>query len=249
MGSQGAITLNSPAFWVAIVITLLVIALVTYVYSGRNLRQTIILTLLSAVVVGCAAGYDSWSLYLNRHFLAGIDQLGVFYRASRGGWYLLLDAWPLWVIPNLFVLGIYGACAWYLQKRLAESAQRKAQDVKPKRQMVGLSREMVANQLELDTLKKALATANQKLNQVIYEKGVEEAKAKDLKLKLKQYEEQAVLGKSAIDDNRKALTLEIAAKTKQIEQLTEQLNQQEDELNRLRELLESLLNSRPNTNE
>jgi len=244
MGSHAAITIFSTAFWVAITITLFFIALLTYIYSGKNIKLTAMFTFLSAVVVGCAAGYDTWDYYLNQHFLAGIDQLGVPFRDSRTGWFLLKDAWPLWVIPSFFLVCIVGAVLWYTQKRIYKNSMLVATAAidKPKRMVLGLSSEMVAHQLELDALKKALSAANQRLNQAIYDKSAEQVKLKELKIKLKQYEQKESATQLASEDELKALRLEVSAKAQQIEQALLQITDQDEEINRLKALLEGLLN-------
>lgn len=244
MGSHAAITIFSPAFWIAITVTLFFIALLTYVYSGKNIKLTAMFTFLSAVVVSCAAGYDTWNYYLKQHFLAGIDQLGVPFHASRSGWFLLIDAWPLWVIPSLILVVITGLALWYLQKSIYKSTLvlATATTDKPKRRVLGLSSETVAYQLELDTLKKALSTANQQLNQAIYDKSTFQVKVKELRAQLKQYEQEDSANTLATDDELKALRLEVSAKAEQIEQSALRITEQDEEINRLKALLEGLLN-------
>lgn len=246
MATHSAITLNSPLFWIAIALTLLFIALLTYIYSGKNLKLTVLFTLLASLAVGCAAGYDSWIFYLNRHFLAGIDPFGVPFRASRSGWFLLIDAWLLWLVPAVLLGLLTGIGEWFVLHFLHKRSEplEEIADIQPKRIGMGLSSEMVAQQLELDTLKKALVTANSRLKQTIYEKGIEEARSKELALKLKEHEQQGKSSLSASVDELKAAQIELDAKNKQLEALSQRTDEQQEEIARLKSLLEKLLDNK-----
>lgn len=244
MAVQGAITLNSPAFWMAIVIALLLIALLTYIYSGKNIKQTLLFISVSTLAVGCAAVYDIWHYYLNWHFLAGIDPLGVPFRASRTGWWLLWDAWPLWSVPSFCLSAMVSFIAWWIiqqQTKKPPIIETHRLNDNSNRKTIGVSSEIVTAQLELDTLKRALAQSNQRLKQTLHDKELEAIERRQLQAKLQQYEQQQASYHLVSVDEQKALHLELTAKTEQLAQLTQQLMQQDDEIQRLQALIESWL--------
>lgn len=240
--SHSVITLNSPAFWIANALTLFFIALLTYTYSGKNLKLAAVVSFLAAIAVGCGAGYDSWNYYLAKHFLAGIDQLGVPYRASRSGWYLLIDTWPLWLVPSVLISLSLGMSLWYIQKWLHQRTSIKQYSITDRPKRLGRTSERVTTQLELDALKRSLAAVNQKLSQALHEKDIEEARSKELQLKLTQYEAHETNRQLTAEDESQALRIELSVKNDQLHQLNQQVAEQEDEINRLKALVESLLN-------
>lgn len=59
---------------------------------------------LGLVLVLLTIVYVWWGHYLNRHFAGTFDEYGLPSKFFRTGWFLLIDAWGIWVIPTLFLL-------------------------------------------------------------------------------------------------------------------------------------------------
>jgi hypothetical protein len=71
------IHLTSPLLWLILLATLSAIAVITYIYSQKNLQLTCVLTGVSALALLAAVGYDTWDAYLHNNFIARFDALGV----------------------------------------------------------------------------------------------------------------------------------------------------------------------------
>lgn len=76
------------------------------------------------VLIILTFGYVLWERYLGNHFVGMFDEYGLPSRIFRTGWPLLLDAWPLWFIPTLFIL-VLVQCGEYIAQRFI-NAKRKA---------------------------------------------------------------------------------------------------------------------------
>jgi len=84
-------------------------------------------SLLKTIGVGCILViltilYVWWRHYLSDHFAGEFDAYGLPSKMFRSGWFLLVDAWELWVIPTLIFLIIGLSVEYWCRHILPESS-------------------------------------------------------------------------------------------------------------------------------
>lgn len=147
-------------FWAWISVLIIGVALVSYLIT-RSLRFTTLLTTLSCLAIAATAGIHLWEGYLNHHIIARFDHTGTPTHLSRSGWWLLIDAWPLWVLPTgLTLAASLSALIWYwptpqAQSPTAFTPSEPAPTISP-------TNEFILLQLDLEQLSQKLAIAGKK---------------------------------------------------------------------------------------
>ena len=72
-------------------------------YKNSQYQQRIVLAILLVIIIALTTGYILWGNYLETHFVGTFDQYGLPSKLFRSGWALMLDAWPLWLFPAVFI--------------------------------------------------------------------------------------------------------------------------------------------------
>ncbi len=70
-------------------------------YFNTNISKIIALAI---VLIILTIGFVLWEDYLRDHFVGAFDQYGLPSRFFRTGLPLMIDAWPIWVLPSALVL-------------------------------------------------------------------------------------------------------------------------------------------------
>jgi hypothetical protein len=68
---------------------------------NKKTRQIIA---LAVVLIILTIGFAAWQDYLNEHFVGTFDQYGLPSQFFRTGWPLIIDAWPIWLIPSVLLV-------------------------------------------------------------------------------------------------------------------------------------------------
>src|SRR5690349_17407881 len=89
--------------WALIIVSILLVAGITYVYTNRNKIITYIFSLLAILVVGFIKLIGIIHIKLFTSFLGGYNENNVAYVISQPGWHLIFDAWHIWILPVAFV--------------------------------------------------------------------------------------------------------------------------------------------------
>lgn len=236
--------------WVLLTFTVLLIGLVTLIYTRGNWRTTLSLVGVGALAVFGISGIDAFSTYLNTHFIGQFDQLGIPFREAGPGWAILSSAWPLWVVPALFA-ALISLVANYLfqltnaQIAVPSTAVTELQTSLPVREPIPIpAPEPVApfknlgHTLELESLKQELAITREKLSSAISIAEESLDKNQDLEIEIDQLKEEHQENIAEFEDKLTALELEISAKETESEELTSMLLQQSEEIAKLKDQLE-----------
>lgn len=118
---------------------------------------------LGFVLVLLTILYVWWGRYLNEHFAGTFDVYGLPSKFYRTGWFLLIDAWEIWVIPTLFLLIVgLGLEHWFRHVHTYSesfSKHRRVLEAMREKQIMELASQKAKNKmsfshaLELEALK------------------------------------------------------------------------------------------------
>jgi len=236
--------------WVLLVFCIVLIGVVTLVYSRGNWRTTLIFVFLSSFAVLTITGIDAWSDYIKLHFVGQFDQLGIPYREAGPGFSLVPSSWPLWLVPTGIFTGLAIIVGWYLRPLFVEPSEKvtaveeksaakimSKSAIPPVQPMYSETESIISRQLELESLKQELTSTKEKLNAAIDIAEEQVDKNQDLEIKLAQIEEEHQENVTDLEDKIAALELEISAKDAQNDELTSLALQQAEEIARLNEKL------------
>jgi hypothetical protein len=70
-------------------------------YSTNNISKIIALAVVLIILI---VGFVLWEDYLRDHFVGAFDQYGLPSQFFRTGLPLMIDAWPIWVIPSVLLV-------------------------------------------------------------------------------------------------------------------------------------------------
>lgn len=150
-------SLQQIPFWAVVLLPALLFGLISYLLT-KKAKFSLSITLLALAAAWLSAGFHLWETYLGRHFIGGYDQYGLPSTFSRSGWYLLIDASPLWLIPALTLTLISLLAYRYLKpatKRVTAT---------PKAQLIqGNTSREVSQQLQIEQLQQQTARLEEKL--------------------------------------------------------------------------------------
>jgi hypothetical protein len=204
--------------WIWLVFTILIIGIITLVYTQGNWRVTLKLVIAAAVIALLIAGLDAWHFYLSSHFIGQFDSLGIPFRKAGPGWSMLLEAWPLWLVPMGVTVALVVAINWLISYLFPQ--QKKSQVAEPVSSLDLINPvQQVTKRLEIETLKRELSITQDKLAAAIDLSEKQTDKTQDLEIKLEQMQEDQHALIMELEDRISALKLEIATKENQNEEL------------------------------
>lgn len=229
--------------WILLVFSVLLIGIITLIYTRGNWRTTLLLVGLSLIVVLGISGIEVFNDYLKNHFIGQFDQLGIPFRAAGPGWSLLPAAWPLWLIPTgiaaVLAFGINYIVSVYFPSALAPFVE---QPVKPSAEppplparepipmTVFTPTQNVARKLEWESLKQDLANTKEKLASAIEIAEEYIDKNQDLEIAMEQLKEETEEDILDFEEKINALTLEISSRETANKALIHQISQLEERL-------------------
>jgi hypothetical protein len=104
----------------------------TYYAITKNSKNARMITIGIIVITSLLMLFLNWQVYLNDHFVGTFDANGAPGAFSRSGWRLLIDGWPLWLFPTLFVIALAWITQRGIQHWLNSPTQPIIQDLPPK---------------------------------------------------------------------------------------------------------------------
>lgn len=197
--------------WVWLIFTILIIGAVTLIYSRGNWRTTLGFTVLAVIVILFAAGFDAWREFLRIHFVGEYDKLGIPFRRAGPGWSILLEAWPLWVVPTLFAAVLALVIDWVARHFHKPKPEKNLEAAHEPAISVPIAPLQTVNyQLEADTLKQELALTQEKFDKVVASIEQQVDKNLELEVQLAELEEASQNEIFSLRDRIKSLESEIA---------------------------------------
>lgn len=107
----------------------------------NNISNPLKIVLLSVILVLSILGYILWGRYLDNHFVGTFDSDGLPSIFTHTGWLLMLDAWPLWLIPSLFILLLTQIAGVFIRHLLGTQKNQTSQIEQQKTQMLNQVKE------------------------------------------------------------------------------------------------------------
>lgn len=221
-------------FWAWVIFPALLLGLITYFVSDKNLRISIIVVVIALVSAWGAAGFHLWENYLSNHFIGTYDEYGIPYKFSGHGWRLMLRGWPIWVVPTFLALAIALLIKSYISFTSKHQYPRFRRSYAVSQESSGKA---VAKQLQTEKLKRALAAANDELMRLGHRR-IETDTAEPSEADI-PYEEQGLIAR--LEDEIKGLKAEVTSLIQQKKQLKERMEKRDLELSRAKTMLKSLL--------
>lgn len=216
--------LTSVPFWIWVTLPAVLLAGIAH-YITRSRTYTAFVGVLAFLLAWLTAAFHFWRLYLYNHFLGSFDMYGLPGHLSRSGWYLLIDAWPLWLVPAIVTLSIAVIVMlvfYYLHTQ--SIVKNDSATNMPITTVSGTSSTTMVQQMEIKKLQQQLNMAKQKLREF--------------------QQTGQIHHPSANKDELSQARADVLAKKKEIQQLGQQIRLLEDDLARSKSLIERLLNER-----
>lgn len=229
--------IQSLPVWIWLVFAIFIFGGIVLVYTQGNWRTTLKLTGSAIVIALLAAGLIAWDKYLGSHFIGQFDSLGIPFRKAGPGWSILLDAWPLWLVPMALTVVTVVLISWLIGGILPPpSSQQSSADVQQRTGMEFINPvQQVAKKMQLEEVRRDLLIAQDKLatNNDQMEKLAD--KNQDLEIKLMQWKEEQQDVVANLEDKVNALTLENEAQQAKNNELTALTLQQIEQIIRLKQ--------------
>lgn len=246
--------------WALIIVSVLLVAGITYVYTNRNRRLTTIFTLFSILTVGLIKLISIVHEELSSHFIGGYDEMHMPYVTSEPGWKLLVDSWHFWILPVIFCALIFlGICYAIYHHYQIELAKRKP-EIKPDDgpniskttsavqaassktpYNIATRAEKLSTFMAMDAVKHESQHVHEQLSEALLTNAAYEIKLSDLNFRIHELEQELASAKHDLGDEVKTLQLELSAKIKENDYLASQLTERSNELAQAQDMFEKLL--------
>jgi len=194
--------------WILIVVSILLVAGITYVYTNRNLRITGLFSLLSIFTVVCIKLITVVQSRLNTLFIGAYNENHVAYVVTGPGWEILIQEWHIWILPVIFIIMLAVLIIYSFL-----SAKKQNPELTLFAPLNTTTRaERLNSFMALDAAHKASKEVHQKLADALLKNATHEVKLSDFTLKTQELEEKAEI-----------LQLELNAKIKENASIMAQL--------------------------
>lgn len=232
-------TLQILPIWVWLLFAILLVGVIVFFYTHGNWRITFSFTALTIAIILAIAGVNAWFLYLQTHFMGQFDRLGIPFRTAGPGWDILVDAWPLWLVPMFLMAAVLILIDWGIRHFFptkiiaptAELSEKEAEVIHPVQN--------ISLKLELKTLKQELSLTQERLAETIELAETQLDKKQYLEARLEQTKEDYSKHIADLEDRIAALTAEIQSFEITKEELTSISLQQSEEIHELKTKLKS----------
>lgn len=214
--------LAAVPFWAWVIVPVILVSITTYMLT-ENTRYTFIVAILAFLVAWLTAGFHFWEVYIHNHFIGNYDRYGLPTNFSRSGWYLLIDAWPLWLLPSITTLLIATVTAV-----LVIHFKPTVLNVASTGQYTnGSDSKNVVSQLEIKKLQRQLDVSKKKMREM-------------------KEQRDSTNKPTANNKELRQTQADLLAKKNEIQQLGQQIRTLEGDLTRAKALIERLLTERTN---
>jgi hypothetical protein len=234
--------------WALLLLSVLMVAGITYVYTNRNKQFTLIFTLLGILFVAIVEVISIVETGLHSHFLGKIDENNNPSIIAGPGWEILLGAWHIWILPVIFVLIIAALAIFFIlryQKKLkiADPFSSSQAQTSPSAKTADASAtraQRLSQFMVMDAAKKETRETNEKLAEALLTNAAYEIKISDLKARVSQLETELQETQKNLSEEIETLQLELNAKHRENDYISSQLSERTHELVRAQEMLEKL---------
>jgi len=231
--------LHTLPIWVWLLFTVLLIGIITLVYSEGNWRITFTFVGLALFVALLIYGVDTWFIYLDTHFIGQFDNLGIPFRKAGPGFAILLDAWPLWLVPMGLLASTGILIDWYLRrspgsKKIMEHTSASATTATETQNTEANPLHNVSKHLELIGIKRELQAAQEKLAETIEIAEMQLDKTQQLEATLEHLKNDQQKTIAELEEQIATLNTELELQQSQKEDLTSLTLQQSEEIKRLK---------------
>ncbi|MDX2164932.1 MAG: hypothetical protein SFW07_05920 [Gammaproteobacteria bacterium] len=230
--------------WALIIVSVFLVAGITYTYTNRNKLLTGVFTFLTILTVCIIELVDFIDLKLSASFLGAYNENKVGYVVAEPGWRIIFHAWHIWILPVIGVafLGL-AAIISILFYKLSNTPKAEiltpAPVTAPQRTTTRSDR--LNTFMAIDAAKKSSQETQQKLAEALLKNASYEVQISDLNLKVREitrdFEEHTKTSTEEIE----ILELELRAKTKENQYVIDQLSERSRELKRAQEMFEKLM--------
>lgn len=230
-------SLHTLPLWVWLLFTILLIGVIVFIYSQGNWRTTVSFLALTTGIALAIFGIDSWIRYLHDHFIGQYDALGIPFKKAGPGWSILLDAWPLWLVPIGLTAGLLVLIDWSVRRFFPAKINVPTTEASEKISATTTPLRNISQKLELETLKKELNATQDRLAETIELAETQLDKKQYLEARLEQTKEDYTRKIEELEDRIAGLTAEIQSHETQEEELTALTLKQSEEIHALQSKL------------
>lgn len=226
-----------------IIVSVILVAGITYVYTNRNKPITYIFTFISIIIIGLIKLIGLVHIKLASSFLGGYNENNVAYVVSQPGWNLLIDAWHIWILPVAIVAIIAAViiiCTIYYKISGGPKIEVLTSTPTPSVHVQTRSEKLSAF-MAADAAKKSSHETHEKLAEALLANASYEIKLSDMGLKVRELERQLSDTQRELKEEVETLELELKAKTKENQYIIDQLGERTRELSRAQEMFEKLM--------
>jgi len=231
-----------------IIVSVGLVAGITYVYTNRNKFITFIFTLLAVFTIGIIKLISLVDIKLSDSFLGGYNENNVAYVISAPGWSLLIHAWHIWILPVaiVIVVAVTIIISIIFYKR-SGAPKIHVLPSTPTPATVSSSPHVVTSSerlntfMAIDAAKKSSQETHEKLAEALLKNASYEIKLSDINLKVRELEHQLEQAQRQLKEEVEILELELKAKTKENQYIIDQLAERSRELVRAQEMFEKLM--------
>lgn len=231
--------------WLLIAVSVLLVAGITYVYTNRNARITLLFTLLSILSVGILKIVSIVDLELGQHYIGVLQGSDNTVAVTAGpGWSLLFHAWHIWLLP-VMVVSIIFAIVIYLaiSYRKSDGPKLEVRPTLPGSSSLDTTKseqtrsERLNAFMMVDAAKKETRVANQKLTESLLMNAANEIKITELNTQITSLESDLEIIRRAKSEQLDTLHAELDKKDKEYEELNQRFLTVTQDLDKAKVLL------------
>lgn len=237
--------------WALIIVSILLVAGITYVYTNRNKQLTALLTFTTAVIICFIKLISIVHMRLESSFIGGYNENNVAYVATQPGWDIVYHSWHIWILPVLAVafvsVIILIITMLYKVSKTTQADIRPATPPAPTPAPPAEPAKTMTSSQRLNTLmamnaaKKSSQESHEKLAEALLLNASYEIKISDLNLRIRELEQTLADSREELTEELETLELELQAKTKENQYIIDQLSLRTKELKRAQDMFEKLM--------
>ncbi len=229
--------------WLLIIVSIALVAGITYIYTNRNRRVTFLFALFAVLGIGLIKLISIVQTELHANFIGKYDVENLPYMAVKPGWGLMVHAWHIWVLPVIMIsliAAIIIFAIWSYKKSGSPKIEMEAPLTPLKKIYQPQQTQRLDAFMAVDAAKKEARDLNEKLSEALLTIAAYEIKISDLSQDIKDLEVKTENGKKGLHDEIETLRLELSAKVKENKYISNQLSERNRDLTRAQEMFEKL---------
>ncbi len=221
--------------WLLILTSVILIGVITYVYTNRNARTTWAFTLGSIILIGLIKIVREVDDAIHSQFIGRFNETSTPYIAIQPGWEQLFHAWHLWVLPVIIITFILCFLFYLLFRYQATHVRTTTTTIirDTTTPSISKSSQKLGHFLAVDSAKRESTEANEKLAETLLMSAAQEIQLSDLRMDVRALQRELEKTQRTSQERIETLELEFAAKTKENNRLSAQLKERTQELEQL----------------